>query len=449
EAICGAEPLAPEDALDIITSLVEKSLLRAEDSEDGARYRMLETIRDYAREKLVLRDEQVALRAAHCDYFLQIAKDSSHGMDGPDEAQWIRRLEDANDDMRAAMAHALSGAVDPVISVKLEVALMGFWLLRGYVTEGRGYVRASLALPAVRENEVAQGHALYVGAALADSQGFHGEAQRMLGECLALRKKLDNRFDLAATLSTRSIVLLHAGLADQARADESEAVTIFREIEHRVGEAMALVHLGQIEAYAENDVDARRHLEQGIALARDIGYAEVEAECELTLGQLALNKNDLDGAVARFERSLEICAESEDKRNQAVAMWWLGRVNLRRHDVDGARLRLGNALRAFHAFEMNAELVGCLEDFAELLATTGLVDNAVNLMGNATSLRERLGLSRPQRAEEDWKRTIAHARQLAGDAAFEASFARGREQSTEEAVTCAIAPRPVEMAAAA
>ena len=438
ETICGADPLDPMDVLDLITSLVEKSLLRVEEGDEGARYRMLETIREYASEKLVLADELAATRVAHCDHFLAFARGASHGMDGPDEAQWIRGLELANDDMRAAMTHALAGGVDPITSVRLEVALMGFWLLRGYVTEGRNYVRASLALPAVQASEVAQGHALYVGAALADSQGFNAEARRMLDECLALRRRLDNPFDLAATLSTRSLVLLHAGLAVEARADESEAVKIFRDIGHRVGEAMALLHLGQVEMYARNDPQARCHLEEAIALAREIGYAEVEAESEATLGELALFADDADGAVACFERSLEVCNESEDRRNEAVATWWLGRVSLRAGEPADARLRLTHALRAFQAFEMNTELIGCLEDFADLFVTTGVVDGAASLMGAAASLRERLALSRAPRAEEHWRRVVARVRERAGETVFDAAFARGRDWTTEEAVACAL-----------
>ncbi|HEX7373410.1 MAG TPA: tetratricopeptide repeat protein, partial [Steroidobacteraceae bacterium] len=448
ETICGAEPLDAMDVLDLITSLVEKSLLRVEEHDAGARYRMLETIREYAAEKLVLRDELATIRVAHCEYFLQVAQDGSHGMDGPDEAQWIRALELANDDMRAAMTRALADGGDAINAIRFEVRLMGFWLLRGYVTEGRNYVRASLAHPAVQASELAQGHALYVGAALADSQGLNAEAQKMLDECLAIRRKLDNPFDLAATLSTRSLVLLHSGHTEEARIDESEAVKIFREIEHRVGEAMALLHLGQIEVHAQNDADARAHLEEAIALAREIGYAEVEAECELTLGQLALYAGDVPGAVARFERSLEVCNESEDKRNEAVATWWLGRVKLREGEFGDARVRLTAALRAFHAFEMTPELIGCLEDFAELLAKAGAIETAVDLMGAAASLRERLALTRSPRAEGRWQWAIAHARERSGEALFQAAFARGRERTTEEAVACALDSPAVEPVAA-
>jgi tetratricopeptide (TPR) repeat protein len=325
---------------------------------------------------------------------------------------------------------------------------MGFWLLRGYVSEGRSYVRASLALPAVQASEVAHGHALYVGAALADSQGFHAEAQRMLGECLAIRRRLDNPFDLAATLSTRAVVLLHAGQTQDAREEESEAVSIFRQLEHRVGEAMGLLHLGQIDAYVSNDGNARQYFEQAMAIARDIGYAEVEGECELMLGQLELGADDIDAAVAHLERSLEVCSNSEDKRGQAAAMWWLGRVELRRDNRDGARVRLSAALRAFQTFEMNAELIGCLEDLGELYMGAAPDAKVLSLLGAAASLRERLALPRPPRGEDHWKHMLTRVRAQVGDRDFDASFASGRDWATEDAVAFALGWNAMELAEA-
>src|SRR6185437_255601 len=224
ETICGAEPLDAMDVLDLITSLVEKSLLRVEEGDDGARYRMLETIREYSNEKLALRDELTAIRIAHCEHFLQLAQASRRGMEGSEQAEWIRRIELAHDDLRSAIALTLSGGADPILAVKFVVALMGFWILRGYVTEGRNYVRASLALPAVQASDLAHAHALYIGATLADAQSNYAEAAQMLEQCIVLRRALDSRIDLAAALSTASMVRLHLGEAEVARELESEAV---------------------------------------------------------------------------------------------------------------------------------------------------------------------------------------------------------------------------------
>jgi tetratricopeptide (TPR) repeat protein len=309
-------------------------------------------------------------------------------------------------------------------------------------------VRASLSLSAVRENDVARGHALYVAAALDGCQGLHSQAEQMLTECLNLRRHLENRYDLAMTLSTRSVVFLSAGEAAKAREDEVEAARIFREIDHRVGEALALLHLGEIEAYEANDAEAQGYLERAVSTAHDIGYAEVEAEAELVLGQLEFNLGKWGSASLRFERSMEVCLVSEDKRGQASATWWLGKLALRRGDLDGARLRLAAALRAFHTFEMNAELVGCLEDFAELLTVANAAESAATIMGAAASLRERLSLRRSPRAEQLWLQQTTRTKGLIGERVFETSVANGKALSASVAVESALAFNPLELEAA-
>lgn len=425
EAICSADPLTPEDALDIVTSLVEKSLLRVEDGEDGARYRMLETIRDYGREKLILRDEQIPIKIAHCDYFLTLAKASNKGLQGPEQAEWTRRIENVHDDMRAAIRLALDGVVDPIIAVKFEVALLGFWMLRGYATEGRNYVRAALALPSVKASENVYAHALYVGAGLADSQSNRAEARHMLEECLELRRRLGNPVDIAATLSTLSLVQLHAGDAEGALKGEVEAFEIFRKIDDRIGQAIGLQHLGEIHAYTRNDAEARRHFEQGIGIARAIGNLEIESGCEVSLGEIALDANDPDAGRVRFLRSLEMCQNTGDKRGEAVALWWLGKADLVTGDYGAAGFRLGGALRAFQAFEMHEELLGCLEDYAALFQGIGDGHGAARLFAAAESSRARLVLPQSPRADGRVRRHIAAVRADIGIMRFDAAWTAG------------------------
>ena len=114
---------------------------------------MLETIRDYAREKLEQAGELAPTAARHCQHYFALAKAVDSGMEGSEQATWITRIETELDNVRAAIALAMAGGVDPIIAVKFAVAMQGFWILRGYATEGRGVVRAALALPAVRASD--------------------------------------------------------------------------------------------------------------------------------------------------------------------------------------------------------------------------------------------------------------------------------------------------------
>ena len=438
EQVCGTEPLASDDVLDLLGSLVEKSLVMLEERDDGTRYRMLETIRDYAREKLEQSGESAAAAARHCEHYFVMAKAANRGLQGPEQADWIWRLETELDNVRAAMALALAGGVDSLIGIKFAVAMLGFWTLRGYATEGRNYVRALLALPATQASDVAQAWALYVGAGLAESQSDHSEALQMLETCLELRRGLGNPVDIAATLSTLSLARLQAGDAVGAAAGEREALQIFRQLGDRWGEALGLLHLGQIAVYLGDDAQARSHLEQCLAIAREIKNQEVEGECELVLGETAFETGDRTQACLRFKRSLTVCREAGDKRGEANALWWLGKADLQGKDIDSARSRLGEALRAFRAFEMWEELLGCLEDQAALACAEVRPDVALRLAAAATTSRDRLRLPRAPRSEQRWKALIEALHRAVVGVEFEEAWNEGCAWSIDRAIRSAL-----------
>jgi predicted ATPase/class 3 adenylate cyclase len=441
EAVCGLAPLAPEEILDRLQSLIEKSLVMVEERDDGARYMMLDTIREYAREKLAQRDDATAVAARHCDHYFAMTKSANRGLRGAEQADWLWRLEVELDNIRSATALSLAGGVDQLIAAKFAVALQGFWILRGYSSEGRKFVQATLALPAIQALPVAHAFALYVGAALAESQSDHAEARRMLETCLTLRRALGNEVDIAATLSTLSVARLQGGDTVGAAASENEALEIFRRLGDRIGEAIGLLHLGQIWLYQGDDATARSHLEQGLAVAREIRHQEVEGECELVLGEVELETGDGEQACHRFKRSLTVCRDAGDKRGEANALRWLGRVDLRAADLASARARLSDALRAFRGFDMREELLGCLEDHAELANAEGNVEVAVALSAAAAQSRQRLGLRRAPHVERQWQAFIARARRTLTDAPFDAAWDDGQRWQIDDAIDQALSPQ--------
>jgi len=436
EKVCGAEPIEDFEVLDLLASLVEKSLVMLEERDEGSRYRMLETIRDYAAEKLKAEAEEAPAAAArHCEHYFELAKDANDGMDGADQALWLTRLEAELDNIRAALSLALAGGVDPVIAVKLAVALQGFWILRGYITEGRRVVKAALQLPAVQEFPLAKAHALYVGAALAGCQSDHAEARRMLETSLAIHRELGDPENIAATLSTLATARLESGDAEGARADETEAITIFRQLGQRLNEVIGLRNLGQIALHEGRLEQARAYLQQGLALSREIASPTEEGECELLLGEVAFDEDALPAAREHFERSLAASRQGADKRGEANAQWHLGRLDLAAGDYAAARTRLDAALLAFHGAEMWKELLGCLEDFAGLAERAGLHEAAVRIAAAATLGRQRLGLARRAAAEARSQARLEALRRPLGDERFVAAWNEAWDQwETEDAI---------------
>ena len=464
EVVCSAEPLVQDDVIDLLSSLVEKSLVMVDDGNGNSRYGLLETIREFAREHLTKRydmlgtirefakerlvdnDDVAATASRHCDYFFVMAKSGNKGLQGPEQPEWIPRLEAELDNMRAAVAFSMGDTGDPIIAVKMEVALQRFRILRGYATEGRNNVRALLSLPAIQGSEMAHAHALYVGANLADSQGDDWEAERMLETCLALRRGIGNEAEIAATLSTLAAVRLRLGDPERARAGEEEALAIFRKLGQRSEEAIVLLHLGEICAHTGDDEDARRVLDQSLSIARAIKYQETESDCERMLGQLALERADLPEARARFERALEVCRVAGDRRGAATALWWLGKADVAVCDGSAARGRLGEALRSFQAFQMNAESIGCLEDHARLALSMGFGEQAVRLHAAAAAARETLVLPRAPRSDRRWRDDVEALRQTLGDRDFDPAWAEGREWELKTAIGHALASDTVDLA---
>jgi predicted ATPase/class 3 adenylate cyclase len=456
EAVCGADPIPPEDVLDIVNSLVDKSLIMVEQEGRASRYGLLETIkefahehlakrsglektiREYASERLRERDDVAATAARHCAYYLELAKAARPRLERSDDADSARRLEIELDNLRAAIALALAGGTDPVIAVKFEVALMQFRIRRGYSTEARNNVRAALALPELREANVARGHALYLGGVLATNQGDYAEAKRMLDECLAIRRALGEAFDTAATLSTLSTMHLRQGDLSRAGECEEEAIALFRAQGNRLGEAHGLANLGEIAVRRADDGGARRLFEQCLAIARDIRHVELESECERNLGELAFAAGDVEGARERFVRSFDVSRAAEDKRNEAIALGCLAKVDAASGDRDAARAKFTDALRAFESFQMSSEVLDCLEDCAALMQDCGRSADAVRVQAATVAIRERLTIPRLLRGEAKRLKSIESARDALGEATFTAAWAEGGAFALDDAIDAAL-----------
>ena len=438
EEVCGADPIDSLDVLDLLQSLVEKSLVMLDESGESSRYRMLETLREYAGDKLTASGERRSIAERHCQHYFAFAKKVREGVKGADQAQWVERAEVEIDNLRAAIALPLEGGTAAVMAVKYCVALQAFWMFRGYATEGRGLVRAALALPDIQASEPLQAFALYVGATLAESQSDHAEAGQMLEQCLTLQKAQGNPINIAATLSTLSETRLHAGDPAGAESSESEALELFRANRDRIGESIGLLHLGQIALYAGNTEQARQHLEQALGISREIKHLELEGECELMLGETAFEAGDQPRAMVRFTRSFSVCRDAGDKRGQAKATGWQGRLDLEAGNDVRAREQMNEALRVFRSFEMRDELLASLEDHVRLAQRSEGIEHAIEIAASVTALRIRLSLARAPRAEARWQQLLEVLRQCAASGAFEGAWARGELWEMDEAVKSAL-----------
>jgi predicted ATPase/serine/threonine protein kinase len=438
QAVCADASVPAARMAGLLGSLVQKSLVAHDTAQAHSRYRLLETLRDYAADKLTEHDPQGTATASHCQHFFALAKEAARGMQGAEQGRWAQRLEDELDNLRAAAACAQAGGVDPLIAVKLAVALTGFWILRGHAAEGRKQVLAALDLPAVQASSQARAWALYTGAALASSQGDHETATRLLQTCLSLRREAGHAVEIAATLSTLSLARLQAGDAEGAATCETEALELFAEAADDRGQAISWLHLGQIRAWADDREAALDDLARAADLARAMGNREIEAESDLSTAEVCLRQQRFDAAKLAARHSLQVCKEAGDKRGEASATWCLGRLDLAGADMLRARASLKEALLSFQSHDMRAQLLGCLDDMAALMVLESAPAEALQLATAVDQSRQRLKLRRSPWEESRWQSQVAAMQNRLTPAAVEQAVKLGREWETDDAVRAAL-----------
>jgi non-specific serine/threonine protein kinase len=280
-------PLQPMDILDLLTQLVNKSLVLTEERDGETRYRMLETIRQYGREKLEAAGEGEQVQARHLNACLQFAEAVEPKLYGPEQVQWLKRVESDHDNLRAALGWALAQG-ESAAMLRLSGALGRFWRLRGYWNEGREWLQQALASSrcAADMSEMSS-----------DYRSGYAKASHAAGALASLQG------DPAA-----------------AQAFFEESLALFRELGDKRGIASSLIQLGVVARIQGDDAAARALLEEGLALSCEVGDKGEMAWSLGSLGGVAFDQGDYALAQARFEESLALSRELRDQKGIAMIL---------------------------------------------------------------------------------------------------------------------------------
>jgi non-specific serine/threonine protein kinase len=385
-----AEAVNDGDAstLDLLSSLVDQSLVTLSDPrqtqggdlEGEVRYRLLETVRQYAHEQLTHSGEENEIRERHWRYFNRLVEETESKLKGRDQAQSFTRLDQELDNLRSALDYALNHHAEAGLSMLL--ALSRFWRVRGYL-EASVWLFKFLAAPDLPARSLAR------ALALAESAFFiqdTEEAQRRCDESLALCEAMNDRAGVAHTYFVRgqihwwrepdaarpafqrslqlyrelgddwhaAEVLVELGEFEQvhgahrslARAYMEESLHLFRQLGDRIGMAAALVHLGDV-AVEQGDLDAMQiYGEEGLALARELGDRYNISWGLSDLASAALGRGEYDKAIALFQQASD-ANEASSQTDMVV---------LRRHWMAHALRLKGDLAEAKRIFEHNLRL---------------------------------------------------------------------------------------------
>jgi predicted ATPase/class 3 adenylate cyclase len=313
---CGASP----DALDAAAALVDQSLLRREESPEGEpRFVMLETIREYGLERLREAGEEMPIRRTHAEYFLALAERAERELTGPQQALWLSRLEVEHDNLRAALTWSLE-QTEAEIGLRLGAALWRFWIVKGYMVEGREHLQRLLALPDGSTQSQPRAAVLNGLGTLIHEIGDYQTARPLLEESLAIWRNLGDRLGMSSAMNNLGWVLTMLNDHPAGFAHSMEALTICRELGENRGQAVALTNLAW-QAHLQGDPkQACLYLEEGLVLRRAIGDRRGMAYMMTCLSEEEMALGHADRATTLIEEALATLRALGDKQLIANAI---------------------------------------------------------------------------------------------------------------------------------
>jgi tetratricopeptide (TPR) repeat protein len=435
------------------------------------RYNLLETVRQYAGDKLEAAGEGATVRGRHRDWCLALARQAEPEFDGPQQGTWLERLELEHDNLRAALAWlATSGDVDRWLC--LAGALAPFWERSAHLSEGRRWLEEGVAASG-GASVSARAKALAGAGLLAHAQGDLGRAAARCEESLSLYRGLEDQRSIAAVLTQLGEVVWKQGDFARSIALTEEALALYRRLGDLQGIARSINDLGMVATRRGEHARARALLEESLALRRQLGRTRELAASFVNLGVLARDEGDYPRAATSYEEGLAVLRDLGDRQWTPAVTFNLGEIAkdqgdygragalveeslalFRERGDDGgmanacyllgelARLE-GDVARATAQFEQGLILSGksgsklviayCLEGFA-VLAAEERPARAARLFGAAAGLRAAVGNPLPPADRNTVERAIAGVRAALGESEFGAVWAAGESLPLEEAI---------------
>jgi predicted ATPase/DNA-binding SARP family transcriptional activator len=430
-------PIEEADILDLLTSLVDKSLVIAEERDASARYQLLGTMRQYARERLVESGENNAVRERHRDYFLALAEEAEPKLLGAEQREWLQRLAAEHENLRGALDWSVSekGASG---CLRLCGVLSRFWIVHGHWSEGREWCVRALGAARGQERSQERGKALNGAGLLAYFQGDYASARAYHEESLAIQREIGDRYGIAVSLNGLGNVAHSQGDYASAQVYHEESLAIKREIGDRSGIAASLNNLGFMASYQGDYTSAQVYHKESLIIRREIGDRNGTAFSLGNLGFVASYQGDYASARAYHEESLGIQREIGDRRGIAYSLGGLGIVAFCQGDYASARAYHEESLIIRREIGDRWGMAYSLEAFAEMVGSTGKAEQAAVLWGAAEALREKIGAPLPSDERQTNERSVAAAREALGDEAFTTAWATGRAMTLEEAIALAL-----------
>ena len=396
EAVGTSEDLPQAAVPDLLESLVNNSLIATELTDTPGRYRMLEAVRQYALDRLRERGEWEATRQRHADFFLALAEEAEANAKGPEQGEWLDRVEARIDDLRAAFSWCFEPAAGShadgrEAGLRLAGALRLFWDLRGYSSEGRRWLESAIEQGMEAASPDVQAKALGALGPLVAHLGEHERAAAILEESLALWRRIGDDDGAVISLNSLGLIALDQGRRHAAKALFQESLRLLRQTDDQRGGAGPLNNLGQVAAEQGDIEEARELYQESLNLERQIGNKNGIA---LTLNNLAIlsyRQRDYGTARALFGESLTLSREIGHKRAIASTLSNLGGAAHAHGDDGAAEAHLEESLVLMRQIGEKGGIADALNNVADVAAHQQKYAAARELYEESLALRRQIG----------------------------------------------------------
>ncbi|GIK74561.1 MAG: serine/threonine protein kinase [Chloroflexota bacterium] len=472
------QTIAAQEVLMLLRQLANKSLIVVDDSlKGGARYRLLEPLREVLYEKLVAAEEQTQLQQRHLAYYTRLAEAAEAGLSGADQQQWLDRLETEHDNLRLALKWGSEHAGESaMMAARLAARIWRFWLVRDHYAEGRHWLEQALAsghptdsvrvrllygagvlarlqldLTAARhfaEEQQRLAQRLDDRQGIADSYGVMGWVEEFLGNyqkalnCfnkrLMLFRALGNQRGIAYALRGLGEAATALGMYDEADAWLNEALTIFLQLGDRRYAAQLWNDLGVLAYDVNKPGVAESYFQLSLTTYRSVNDRHGIVKLLLNLSRLSLLQGDLSGAAAHQEEAAQQIRGLADKL--LLASIWSNRARLARHNREwtDAESAVTQALRLRRDLNHRPGVVEDLEQFADVAFANLHATRAVCLWSAAERFRRVMHMAVPPCEQTFHVQQIESARLHLAPAEFDAAWRTGQAMSWEHILAYAI-----------
>ena len=473
EDVCAGDVIESYEVLDLLTQLVNKSLVVVmEHSQSGeTRYRMLETIRQYAREKLMEIGNGESIRDKHLAYFVKLVEQAEPELYRSTQVFWFNKLDDELDNLRMALEWALTTNVEP--GLRIAVIPWRFWNTRGYYSEMGTWL--SQYLKQYRKTDVLYVQALIAFTSSLLEQGNFSETIKVAKQSLQMARAISHRPLEAISLSSLGVTILLQGNVSEGIPLLEQSLAISRAIGDKIGQADTLEKLAfdnsNLElaiSYARECVELRRELgdllgiavnlntlalltsykrdfrsavtwvEEALSISRQSGFRSVEAYVLGVYGSLEYWQSNYSQAVAYFEQQILLCEKLGDHYENLWAHVHIAYAILRMGDIQQASRMFEKSIQDTRISGLTIALVYAVEGLASLNVNQGQFARATQLFAWTDAMREKIGDHRPLVEQDSVECDLVLIHSKVADSDFASLSAEGLRMTVEEAVTLAL-----------